>query len=524
MPLRGVVWSGVSTKAQANDDKYSLSFQESAGREFFRKENIRLVDVLVVKGHSRRYVDIHECSRDMSAEGITAFTQLLYLWDRQAFDVLWCLDGDRFARTQTLFAYVVERTIDLGARIFSMKDGWVDQNNYRMWIAMGGYKAADNVDRLVSARNLGMEKVAAKGLPTSGHVLTSHKLLRDDKTGKATKLVFDESQRQLWNDVARLLVAGTPYEGLELALYEQFGHVDPKTGKPYASQYFYRLLHNPLFWGHNARHYHGLTWSDWPYDLSQQPPTGVSLWPNTHEAVYTGQQAEQVIAEMKRRKFFYQGKAKPDSTHRFSGLLVCGSCGYTLTVGVGRKDEPEIPLEKRSYWSCRAGSSRRKHLFPCPKYQSIREDKVIAFLTPILHEALVHPAPDQLFNRTVDNQAGQIRQLEKDIAKLKDETARIVRKQSKAGDDVQDVYEEEISKNNDRLNVLKTRLYELLKQDTSVTESQVRQEALRELRVLEVANLWNQPSTYINQLLHKVCGSARLKVADHMIVDIVDKR
>ncbi len=54
MTLRGVIWCAVSTKPQADEDeKDSLPQQEREGRTFCERENLEVVDVLVVPGHSR---------------------------------------------------------------------------------------------------------------------------------------------------------------------------------------------------------------------------------------------------------------------------------------------------------------------------------------------------------------------------------------------------------------------------------------------------------------------------------------
>src|SRR5947207_14393473 len=104
MSLRAVIWCAVSTKEQTASEKDGLPSQEARGRELSDHNGWALVAVLRVPGHSRRYIDIHECARDMAVQGIDAFNQLLDLWAHTAFDVLIVRDGDRFARTQSLHA------------------------------------------------------------------------------------------------------------------------------------------------------------------------------------------------------------------------------------------------------------------------------------------------------------------------------------------------------------------------------------------------------------------------------------
>jgi DNA invertase Pin-like site-specific DNA recombinase len=195
-PLCAILWCAVSTAGQAADDKDSLPTQEADARSLCEREGWRIADVLRVPGHSRRYIDIHECARDMRLEGIDAFDKLIRHWEAGDFDVLLVRDASRFARTQALHAYVVERTIDSGARIFSLQDGFIDETNYRMWIAMGGYSAAGEIDNLKKKRQIGFDARARRGLPVNAKVVASHKLLRDEKTGKALKVVIDGDKRQ----------------------------------------------------------------------------------------------------------------------------------------------------------------------------------------------------------------------------------------------------------------------------------------------------------------------------------------
>src|SRR4051812_40175169 len=109
-PIRAVIWCAVSTKVQASDELASLPDQEANQRALCVANGWQIVDVLRVPGHSRRYIDIHKLAAHARAEGVDAFDRILDLWEREAFDVLICRDGNRFARTQSLHAYFVEMT------------------------------------------------------------------------------------------------------------------------------------------------------------------------------------------------------------------------------------------------------------------------------------------------------------------------------------------------------------------------------------------------------------------------------
>ena len=235
---RCLIWCAVSSRAQNEPDKLSLPQQEADSRRVAAENGWNLVDVMRVPGHSRRYFDIHELAEDAAKDGIDAFYRLLQHWEDRDFDVIIVLDGNRFARTQALHAYITEKTISLGARIFSLVDGWVDKQNFRMWIAMNGYKSAGEIDRLMDARDKAMTGRAGRGLPTTSRVAFSHKLIRDPESGKAVKLVVDESKRRLWDDLATVILEGVAWDKIEVELFNRYGHANSE-GEPYYSHRMY---------------------------------------------------------------------------------------------------------------------------------------------------------------------------------------------------------------------------------------------------------------------------------------------
>lgn len=264
MTGRAVLWCAVSTRPQAGEDKNSLGTQESDQREACERLGLDVIDVLSVPGHSRRYYDIETLARDARREGIDAFDRLMQHWAVRDFDVLVVRDGDRFARTQSLHARVVEETIEGGARIYSLADGWVDGSNYRMWGAMNGYRAASDVDSLVKKHHAGMKARVARGLPVRTPPLF-HKTLWEN--GKAIRLEVDEDKRALSLALAEALLDGVPWLRLsEFVAY--LGHLNPKTNKPYSPNTFYVALYSPNTWGHSALQYSGRHYSRWVYEDS----------------------------------------------------------------------------------------------------------------------------------------------------------------------------------------------------------------------------------------------------------------
>src|SRR5258708_22988693 len=321
--------------------------------QLVQHEGWDLVATLEVPGHSRRYIDIHECAKDMAIHGITAFNDLLRLWEKHAFDVLIVRDGNRFARTQSLHAYVVERTIDVGARLFTFSLGWVDEHNKRMFIAMDGFKASGEVDELVAKRRSGMAKVVAAGLPASYSPCMSHRVEYDPITRKATRMTLNEDKLDLWDKLYELIMARVGWSSMEYELYRRYAIINANTGAPYARLTMHGVVYNPNFWGHTGRYYdHKDIGQTWVYDDSVPPPPGVELYRHTIPPVWTGEKAERIKSELRRRQTIMGGRAKANTTYAFTGLVQCATCGKTLSIKTTTHTYSKVGTVTYLYWRC----------------------------------------------------------------------------------------------------------------------------------------------------------------------------
>lgn len=498
MPLRCLLWLAVSTSEQADDDKMSLSQQEADARAIAEKEGLHIVDVLIVPGHSRRYVDIHRLAADAQRQGIDAFHRLLRHFEDRDFDVLVCRDSDRFARTQSLHAYIVESVIDIGARIYSLADGWVNDKNYRMFIAMAGYKAASNVDGLVALREQGMRKRAERGLPAHTPVW-SHRLVRDS-AGRAERLEVDETTQDAVRDAAALLLEGVAWNKIGRVMYERYGHVSPATNKPYHA--IHSLFFSPYFWGNTA---HNFTRNDhtvygaWCFDASETPPEGAEVFYDTHPPALTGDLAKRVQQEM-RRRFGLKGKSRPYAVSIFSGLLLCENCGYGLLLS-------RSGSKKTTYYHC---ASRYVNPLGCDKTKVASVERFKAQITPVLQK-LHEGAPPEAVFATADTEHSRTRleRVERAIAEANGELLNLVRLQAK-NSALEASYQTVINETNERLNQL-TEEYNALKRLHAVNRIDERQRvAIEALRRLDrVEEFWEQSDIEVNRDLHTILGRWR---------------
>lgn len=515
MTLRGIIWASVSTAAQAEDDKTSIPSQISEGQRWAEHNSVHIIDTLVVPGHSRRYTRIEECSRDMLKVGIDAFDKLMRHWRARDFDVLIVRDGNRFARTQSLHATVVEDTINMGARLFSMSDGWVDESNYRMFIAMNGYMAASYIDHLVKGTKKSKNERTSRGIPTGPKVVYSHKAIRNEY-GKILEFVVDESKRRLFDDVKRVLVNDrVSWKQFETVLFEKYGH--GQDGKPFKLYFFYRLLHNPWFWGHAARHYKGGTTPNgqktdlWVFDSSLPVPEGVLMWRDQVEAVYKNQEAEEVKAELRRRRAVIRGTARPHRTRRFSGLLICEYCGYRMVFS----------RSTRSFsYSCRSKYTMvHNRTRACTKTRHITPTAVQDWVDAFLRIALDGEDP---FSPRDDNKEieKRISSLKLEIREIENQIRRLISKQSTAPDTLASLYDEQINSLAEQVRILKENLTQA-ERAIDTEEHEARGQALEELKLLDdLEQFWQLPEVEINQWLHRFFRNWRIRVKDQQIVGL----
>jgi hypothetical protein len=511
--LRAVIWCAVSTKAQAvEEEKDSLEAQERDARALCQRENMLIVDVLRVDGHSRRYVDIHECARDMAAQGIIAFKRLLELWQDRAFDVLICRDGSRFARTQALHAYVVERTIDIGARLYSLSDGWIDSKNYRMFISMSGYKAAADVDSFVALQKIGKEKRVQRGLPMV-LPMWSHKVIRDS-LGKALHLEIDETYRLFWMDLAELLL----YEdekGKKLswrAIAQKLiskGHVNPNTGLGYMAEHLRYFLYHPQLWGNSAMYYNRKPSGRWVYDSSAPVATGITIYYDQFPAIYTGELAEKVKDELTRRLEVGERKSL-SGKYMFTGLLVCPMCGRSIRCYVAHG--------KLWGWRCLTGwqartSGGRRVGGGCDNAMPIRDHLVQEWFAIRLREAYKTNNQNIFLQDSQENNliVGQLNAILKDKNKKIQQLNNLASELANAETDrIRRVIHDKMAKLDQEIGVLEQRETQYASQLEAESVIEERATAFQAFQEIGPDEFWSLPPTKINKILRGLLGKFRV--------------
>lgn len=520
-PNRAAIWLAVSTKRQADDEKASLPGQLRDAEALCEREGLVIVDKpLTVDGHSRRYLDFFTLAADARKDGIDAFDRLNEMLNNRRFDVLVVRDGDRFARTQALHAYIVERVIEADARIYSLADGWVDRSNYRMWIAMSGYRSASEVDALVKKRVDGMIARTRRGLPARIPVL-SHKLLRDEITGKPIKVILDPAKRPLLDALAKLLLDGVALNQLANRLLE-LGFINPQTGKRYSITTFPKLLYNPWFWGHSAFNYdrtsaHPLGRDGhWAYDKTAPLPANVVMFHDTHEPGYSGELAARVQAEMQRREGS-GGRRKPDTYYSYSGLLTCAYCGCKLNGHRGHPDRGY--LKEYVYYMCRTKYLHKRNLsiVDCPAHNVLKREIADEFVRNLL-TLVANEDFSPLIGTDTSQTESIILRLQDDIATLERQLESMIREQAeRENPTTRALYAKQIDQMSDRLDQLHQAMgAEVQKNKERSTHLYDQQQVSSIIRQMGIDHFMQSPRE-LNQLLHRLLGKGKMKVKDRMV-------
>lgn len=185
---RAVVWAGVSSKPQAQDDKDSLATQLTEGLALCERNGWQPVARLVVPGITRSHIDLQDAIAavdeaiasdrsglfarqlaDLGADGENAYRRLAELIAARQVDVLICRSRDRLGRTDSLIAGIEERLRRAGAVVYSLAmppTGTAGGDLYLSAVERAG--GQHYVLQLVEATRRGMDNRAARGLPLAG--------------------------------------------------------------------------------------------------------------------------------------------------------------------------------------------------------------------------------------------------------------------------------------------------------------------------------------------------------------------
>lgn len=514
MTLRAVVWCAVSSDRQVND-KVSLSEQERLCKAFAATMAYTVVRTFIWDGYSRWESDPVSALEEFAAEGHFHYHELRALWQQQALDVLICHNHSRLGRSFTMQSWVIENVVRSGARVYRVQGGWIDESDYPGQIALGGYATTSEIERLRHGIESGLNGRAAKGLPLGSlGTVWSHRIERNER-GKAVALVVDENKAAELRAMAGLVLEGVAWHEVELELARRFGYTGAD-GKPYPRQMVYSLFHHPTFWGHAARRFNSghkgrqrRIVHRWAFDSGAEPPPGVLVYRDVYPPALAGDMADEVKTELIRRLSVNHGRAAHGSTSLFSGLLICGDCGYNLGFQQN-KNSPRYRCQSR-YLTARGRPA-------CPS-TGIPQRAVQTYINEALRRMLdMNDVGVFLPSKTEQQEIAcqRLDRLNNELASLTQQSRRLVQKQAAAPDNLADIYDDELRRLAVRRAALERESLAVRRQtDKSATLESRR--AFDDIRAATLDGFWRLPSQRVNQLLHALFGSYRLVVRNKQI-------
>lgn len=522
---RALIWAAVSTRPQADEDKkFSIPKQIEDGEAMCKREGWQIVDVLKVPGHSRDYRTLDQLAADARKRDIDAFDKLIQHLDRADFDIFICRDANRFARKASLLHYIAEMIVeDCGAVIYSQNDDmFVDEDKLPMWATLQGYKVRAEVKTLVKQTRDGLLKRVERGLTTT-RFPWSHNLIYDDKH-RAIGVEADESKRRLFDDLAYLITEEHhPFNGIEHELYERFGHV-ADDGLPYGDNKMYLFLYHPLTWGIAS---YGMERRDgerrygaWVFDEDCPPPEGVEFVRDAIVPVYSGDQAERLKGELRRRGVMH-GNWRPAQSNALSGLFVCDECHYTLAVKTNWR--PKLQKREPVSLRCNMPNKMPNYQEQCTQKAFVPYQYFVDYLDALLRRLLeTRDLSEILPSAELNGQS--VKQVEDELNTLYEDMDALIALQKKAHEAAQNRYQLQIDALAEQSQILARRIVELKAAARHYeTELTTALAALDDIEPL-MDKFWQLDPPVINQLLHRLMGTRRFVVRDRLIRGVVPQR
>jgi hypothetical protein len=496
----GVVWCAVSSPEQAKIDKVSLPMQEELGVKWMTNNSIPCAVILRVDGHSRSDAHLIRAIKEFRDNEVTAYDDFTSLFENKLITWLWAYAHNRLGRSNTQHSFVVENTVINGGQIFLHQGGEIDRGSLRGHIAIGGFESTTYIDQMVERTAAARPKVLAGGLPMARPFWT-HKVVFDDR-GKRQSLVLNDKRMHFMNALIDLFLEGKTW--LEIpALLKDMGYTTP-TGKPYNMSQLQNTLKNPAFWGHTGTNYKNKKsptrnrMGAWVWDESIPVPDGIILYRNTIPPVVTGERAERVKDELRRRAL-HAGHAGSASAKIYNNLIVCSACGRNCVDTASRG--------KTRYYSCHIRSyDTAAGIAPCGNRKWVPYPVIHARIDDLMKQCL----DEDIFADNPDVPVDVERELKRDIQLLETRIATLIGRQAD-NPDVADLYEGQIKQLGTQRETKRRELNRVMLEEKQHAAHRAQREGvITTLRSLDLSTFWDRPHAEINQFLLRLFGNWRL--------------
>jgi len=342
---RILIWTAVSSKEQATEDKSSLTVQEQEGRAYAERVGGVVVDVIAVPGHTR------DLWRWADAEvAMPAYGALRRHCEAQDFDVLFAWDADRLGRDPALSAQALSLVKRAGASVYVHSGGYTvgqESESASYIYAIDTVRSGQEQKRRVKRHHFGMAARVRRGLHP-GRWPYGYKPIRDAR-GETIGAELVPIEAEAIRALTRLYLDGHGYRAIRDTLNER-GY-PPPSGDAWTESGVRHIAARDIYTGY-------LQWGD---VRNEQPSDKFPhLWdPDTHKAI---------IRERHRRA---RNAGGSEIATFLSGVVICGECGHKMAHTSSTR-----PWGSYSYYQCR---SRKRYDTDCQPNNVREADLIDAF-------------------------------------------------------------------------------------------------------------------------------------------------
>lgn len=510
MTQRVWLFLAVSSDEQAKDTKTSLPSQETQGYEFARQYGYTVTNVLKVAGHSRSEPDYEQFMANMRKWGVTAYDDLRTGWEQDNFDILWARDSERLARNDSVLLNIVNNVIvKRGKRIYLENErAWFDQTNYRLMKSFSVFTNNMQLEGLKKKQYIGVRDRVMRGLNHS-QVAWYHNPIRNSQTGKIERLAVNETHRWIYDLIAEHTLEGTGFSMIAKH-FNETGIPNPAGQAKWQMRSFtVNFLYRPKVWGNAGWKTRRLKS---PAFLASFDPDFVHLLPDDSEMfygvdgiqpIYTGEIAILLQQEL-RRRVQVKGRGMHKRYQRmFTGMGVCGTCGYGLIYFQPKGRKPTLICDNRRYG--------------CTDSARIREHDVQQYIHNILIE-LQHKkgatAIQQLFGIN-DNQT-VIAGIESELATIPIKRRNLVTAMT-TGELSPELMREITLQDNELIQQENSLKQELQVYRALSIQGETFHMAVEQIRDIDLKAFWSQSKSVINNQLRRLFGKYAFVAGKHTI-------
>ncbi|MCL4254252.1 MAG: hypothetical protein KJ043_10790, partial [Anaerolineae bacterium] len=378
-----------------------------------------------------------------------------------------------------------------------------------------------------NASSIGRGNRIKRGLPSSGILSTSHKLIRDTETGRATEIVINEDMKYFYRCLGELVLEGISWKEMGIELFNRWKFTS-STGTYYRYNGLHYRMYNPLIWGNLAdgRHKYKYSIGEWIFYDHPSKPEGINMVYGVLEPVYEGKFATDIRNELICR-IGAKGKTRAKDIYRFSNMCICGVCGGNMTVASRQAPKSQYG-EYRKFRLTDYGTAQwglvclRRYQQTltgercCSSTSAIYQDTLEKFWASLLDWMAegkpIHTYfdPNNLKNlpfiSPIDVNA--------EIQKTESQIQTLIYQQSLAPEVTQKMYRDKIFQLSEHLQTLQEQ-YNAIVEESRYMNNHITLETIQSIRIEDI---WVWEDIRINRFLKSILGRNRLIVINGEVV------